>query len=225
MSVLAGFAEFLVSAIGSMGYLGIFILMAIESSFIPFPSEVILIPAGYLVSQGEMSFILVLALGVLGSLAGAYVNYFLALLLGRRAADYLVGRYGKLFLISKKSLEKSDRFFENHGEITTFIGRLIPGIRQLISLPAGFSRMNLAKFTGFTALGAGIWSFILIYLGYLFGENQEMIKQNLQLFTLIALGFVVAAVILYIILKRRVKVSEISDRKREYQNKMVSGLS
>jgi membrane protein DedA with SNARE-associated domain len=203
--MLAEFASWLVAIIGNWGYMGILTLMAIESSFIPFPSEAVLIPAGYLIQQGKMNFYLVFTMSVIGSLIGAYINYYLALWLGRKTSEATISKYGKFFLLSKKNLNKADNYFKKHGEITTFICRLIPVIRQLISLPAGFAKMNIAKFTFYTALGSGIWSLVLIYLGYAFGQNQALIQQNLQLFTLLALLFCAIIIITYIIFKKMKK--------------------
>ncbi|MBT4135828.1 DedA family protein [archaeon] len=198
--------EFLVTIISSLGYLGIFIGMTIESSFLPFPSELILPPAGVLISRGEMSWILVLISAVLGSILGALINYFLALTLGRRAINHLLSKYEKiLFFLDEDKLAKSDYFFKKHGEITTFIGRLVPGIRQLISIPAGFAKMNLKRFIFFTTLGAGIWSFILIYLGYLYGDNIDVIKQNANTILLFLLPVILLSILIYLLMHKKKK--------------------
>lgn len=178
MTFLSQIVSAILSIINSLGYLGILAGMALESSFFPFPSEVILVPAGALVSQGKMSFLPVFAFALVGSLIGALVNYFLAFYLGRRGIEKLVSKYGKIFFISRNELDKADKYFENHGPITTFIGRLLPVIRQLISLPAGFSKMKMYKFVLFTGLGAGIWSLILIYAGWLADRNSAWLSQN-----------------------------------------------
>ena len=139
--MIEGMAQWLADLIFRLGYAGIAFLMAVESSFIPFPSELVLPPAGYLAAHGRMSAPLAFAAGLLGSLVGATVNYYLAAWLGRP----FLHRYGRYFLIKEKSLVKAEDFFRRHGEISTFIGRLIPVIRQLISLPAGVARMRLDR--------------------------------------------------------------------------------
>ncbi len=161
----------LAETILSLGYVGIALLMTLESSFIPFPSEVVLPPAGFLAAQGKMSFAGALSAGLAGSLAGALINYWLAISLGRPFLD----RYGKYVLVKQKSLDRAERFFERHGEISTFVGRLIPVIRQLISVPAGVARMRLNRFVAYTALGAGIWCAILTYIGWVVGKNTEVL--------------------------------------------------
>ena len=191
------------------GLLFIFIFMTIESSFIPFPSEVVMIPAGFLAARGElvlntapmMSLILAILAGVIGSLAGAYVNYALAAWLGRPFLE----RYGKWFFIKKEALDKACEIFNKYGNATTFVCRLIPVIRQLISIPAGISRMALRPFTFFTALGAGIWTIILALTGFALGHTagemtyleliergRAMASKNLPWFILAALVLIAA---------------------------------
>ncbi len=183
-------AQWLVDTIFDLGYPGIFLLMSIESSFIPFPSEIVLIPAGYLASKGEMDMFFTLLAAIAGSLTGAFINYFGALFIGRK----LLERYGKYVLIQPEMLDKLDDFFNKHGHISTFTGRLIPGIRQLISIPAGLSKMDLRVFSIYTALGAGIWSAILIVLGYILGENEALVKTYLSQITIIA---IVGSIVLF----------------------------
>ena len=193
--------EWLVQTIGQLGYTGITGLMFLESSFFPFPSEVVIPPAGYLASIHEMNIWLVIAAGTGGSLLGAIFNYWLALKLGR---PFLL-KYGKYLFISEKTLAKADIFFRRHGHISTFIARLLPGIRQYISLPAGLARMNLLIFCLFTSLGAGIWVVVLALCGYLFGKNQELIAEQLHNILLVIVPACVLLVILYIYRYQRLK--------------------
>jgi len=194
-------ANTIVSYIGDMGYLGIFLLMFLESTFFPFPSEIIMIPAGYLAYQGEMNIYMIILVGILGSVLGALLNYYLAMFFGRK----FILKYGKYFFIKEETLDKLDSFFSKHGEISTFTGRLIPGIRQLISLPAGLARMNLATFSFYTSLGGGIWVVVLVVVGYLVGSNEALISEYLKSATLIALVSVVFITLFYVVRNRRRK--------------------
>ena len=181
--MLSSIINFIVETVSSLGYFGIFIMMFLESSFFPFPSEVVMIPAGYLASKGEMNIYLVLLFGILGSLAGALFNYYFAIKLGRA---FLL-RYGKYILVSEETILKMEEFFKNHGHISTFSGRLIPGVRQYISLPAGLARMNIFIFSLYTSLGAGIWVLILTILGYFLGNNQALVKEYLHIIVIVIL--------------------------------------
>lgn len=181
--------NFIVETVSSLGYAGIFIMMFLESSFFPFPSEVVMIPAGYLAYKGEMNMYLVILFGILGSLAGALFNYYFAIKLGR---TFLM-KYGKYVLISEETILKMEDFFKKHGHISTFSGRLIPVVRQYISLPAGLARMNLFVFSLYTSLGAGIWVIILTLLGYFLGGNEALIKEYLH--TIIVVILILLAIL------------------------------
>ena len=186
-------AQALVDVIFEWGYLGIFIMMAIESSFIPFPSEIVLVPAGYLASKGDMSIGMIMSAALGGSMVGAFINYYLALTMGRK----LLQKYGKYFFIKENALVKLDLYFSKHGHVSTFSGRLIPGIRQLISIPAGLARMNIVQFSIYTALGAGLWALILTLLGYFIGANEELIETYLRQITIGIVGLMVVLVFVY----------------------------
>jgi membrane protein DedA with SNARE-associated domain len=181
--LLASIVDFIVQTVGSLGYAGIFIMMFLESSFFPFPSEVVMIPAGYLAYKGEMNIYIAIIVGILGSLAGALFNYYLAVKFGRR---FLI-KYGKYFFIKEETITKMEEFFKSHGHISTFSGRLIPAVRQYISFPAGLARMNLFIFCIYTSLGAGIWVIILTLLGYFLGGNEALIKEYLHTIVIVIL--------------------------------------
>jgi membrane protein DedA with SNARE-associated domain len=155
-----------------LGYPGIVALMAMESSILPVPSELVMPPAGYWAAKGEMNFFVALLCGVIGSIIGALANYYGAQLVGRP----LIQRYGKYVLLSEKNLERSERFFAQHGEISTLIGRLFPVIRHLISIPAGLHRMPLGKFILYTGIGAAIWCAILTWIGYFLGQHESALR-------------------------------------------------
>jgi len=180
MELFHQFVVWLSETVGHWGYAGIILLMALESSFVPFPSEVVIPPAAYLAASGKMSMALIILSGTFGSLLGAWFNYWISLRFGRPFFD----RYGRYFLVSPTALDKADQFFARHGHISTFIGRLLPGIRQYISLPAGLARMNLVVFSLATALGAGLWVVVLALAGYWFGRNEAMVMENMNWFSL-----------------------------------------
>lgn len=161
----------LVDGIGTMGYPGIFLLMAMESSLVPVPSELVMPPAGYLAHQGLMNPWIAIIAGAAGSLAGAYANYYCARHVGRP----LILKYGKYLLVPPEKFRRVESFFLRHGEISTFIGRLLPVVRHLISIPAGLSGMNHLRFSAYTLLGAFLWCSILTWIGYAIGRNQELI--------------------------------------------------
>ena len=192
-------AAILVETIGNMGYWGIFLLMFLESTFFPFPSEIIMIPAGYLAYQGEMNLYFIVIVGILGSVSGALFNYYLAMHFGRK----FILKYGKYFFIKAETLDKLETFFSKHGELSTFNGRLIPGIRQLISLPAGLAKMHIVKFSLYSAFGAGIWVIVLVALGYVLGSNETLISKYLHTATLIALLSVGLITLFYIVRNKR----------------------
>lgn len=165
--------NWLLTTMNAMGYPGIFLLMAMESSVIPVPSELVMPPAGYLAHQGTMNIWLAILMGTVGSLVGAYANYFAAHYLGRP----LVLKYGKYVWITEEKFVKVEKFFLRHGEISTFIGRLLPVIRHLISIPAGIAGMNHLRFSLYTLVGAGLWCTILAWIGYFIGKEQALIMK------------------------------------------------
>lgn len=164
----------------NMNYSTITLLMTVESSLVPFPSEIVIPPAAYVASKPEnsMNIYLVVLFGTLGALLGAYINYFLSMWLGRpimyRFAD---SKMGRMLLLNREKMEKAENYFNSHGAVSTFVGRLIPGIRQLISIPAGLSKMNLFTFSFYTVLGAGIWNSVLALLGYWAHGQADLIEK------------------------------------------------
>lgn len=191
--------DWLLNTIGSLGYPGIFLLMAMESSILPVPSELVMPPAGYLVQQGRMDMSLVILNGTFGSLAGAYINYYIARWLGRP----LVIRYGRYVWIKEEHFDRVERFFHQHGEVSTFLGRLLPVIRHLISIPAGLARMNHFRFTLYTTVGAGIWVSTLAWIGYFIGAEKALISHYSHQAILGAILLSLFTLGIYIILHRR----------------------
>lgn len=184
------------NADGTMVYLLVFCLMAIESSFIPFPSEVVVPPAAYLAyKSGDVNVVMIVVLATLGSLVGALVNYVLSVWIGRPIVyKFANSRFGHMCLINEEKVRKAEEYFDKHGAASTFFGRLIPAVRQLISIPAGLARMPILKFCAFTSLGAMAWNIVLASLGYWLGhmvpEQQllESVEKYNTYLTYIGLG-------------------------------------
>ncbi len=193
------FLNWLVETVGTMGYSGILVLMFIESTFIPLPSELVIPPAGYLIAQEQMSWAGVIASGTIGSVLGALFNYAIAVYLGRP----FILKYGKYFGVSQKHFVKGEAFFLKHGNISTFIGRLILGVRHYISFPAGLCRMNMGKFCFYTAVGAGMWVCILAYIGYFVGNNKERIMEVSRQWSLYVIAGCMLLIGVYIVWHKR----------------------
>lgn len=207
--------SFIAWCLEHLNYWTIFLLMTIESSFIPFPSEVVVPPAGYLARAGELSTWGVVLSSTLGAVAGALINYGLALWLGRPLVYRFVNsRLGHALLLSEPKLIKAEEYFDRRGAISTFVGRLLPGIRQLISIPAGLAKMSLAPFVFYTLLGAGVWNAVLFSLGYFLPSMVPGIETKEQLVVQVtkysheiglALLLLVGFVLLVLLLKRHLK--------------------
>ena len=186
----------------NMNYTNITLLMTIESSFIPFPSEIVIPPAAYVASKPEshLNIFLVVLFGTLGAIIGALINYYLALWLGRPIIyKFADSKLGHLLLLSSDKIKKAEDYFNNHGKVSTFIGRLVPGIRQLISIPAGLAKMNLGSFILYTTLGAGIWNTILAFIGYLAHGQADLINKYSHELSVIVLALVGLAAIWFIV--------------------------
>lgn len=184
----------------NMNYGTITGLMAVESSFIPFPSEVVVPPAAAVSTRegSNLNIILIVLFATLGAIIGALINYYLSISLGRAIIyKFADSRLGHLCLLSGEKIEKAENYFNDHGKVSTFVGRLIPGIRQLISIPAGLAKMPIWTFIGFTALGAGIWNCVLAGIGYVVGDNMDLIYKYSHEIGYCLLGILAVALVIY----------------------------
>jgi membrane protein DedA with SNARE-associated domain len=187
-------AQWLVNFVHDFGYWGIFIMAFLESTFVPIPSEVTMVPAGFLVHEGKMNFWLVFISSTVGAIGGSLANYYIAYHYGRR----FLFAYGKYLFFSHEKMQKLDTFFASHGEISTLTGRLIPGLRHVISFPAGLAHMDLKKFCIYTGVGGGLWMLTLIMVGYMIGGNKDLVHHTMPYVVgaIVFLGIVM--VLLYI---------------------------
>lgn len=189
----------IVDFVEQFGYLGIFIMTFLESTFVPIPSEVTMVPAGYLAYQGHLNIGIVFAASIAGTLGGSLFNYWLAIRFGR----HLLLKIGHYCFMNAEKLAKIEGFFANHGEISIFTGRLIPGLRHFISFPAGLSRMSLKTFCVYTAFGGGLWMATLIGLGYFIGHNRTLLHHYLTVITWVVLAALVLLVGFYVWRQRK----------------------
>lgn len=204
--------------VDNASYLLVFALMVVESSFIPFPSEVVVPPAAYLAcTKGDMNVFVVVLVATAGAIVGALINYYLSMWIGRPIVyAFANSKFGHACLIDKEKVEKAESYFDKHGAVSTFVGRLIPAVRQLISIPAGLARMNLGVFVIFTGLGAMIWNGVLAGLGYWLGKTVPLdrlfntVEQYNDYLTYVGLGIgaICVGIILWNVFKPR--KSEIS---------------
>lgn len=202
-----------------MSYASITALMAVESSFIPFPSEVVIPPAAFVAGQPDsvlcttgnypVDVLLIILFGTLGAMIGAIINYGLSVWLGRIVIyKFADSRLGHMCLLSSEKIQRAEEYFREKGNVSTFVGRFIPGIRQLISIPAGLSRMHFGAFLWWTFLGAFIWNCILAVLGYVAAGQMDLIKEyshELSVAILVLLGAVILYYLIRWIIKKRVK--------------------
>ena len=205
----------------NMNYGTITALMAIESSFIPFPSEIVVPPAAYVADiEGSslnttdsypLNVLLVVLFGTIGAIIGAIINYLLAMWLGRPVIyAFADSKIGRLCLLSSEKVKKAEDYFNQHGKVSTFVGRLIPGIRQLISIPAGLCKMHFGWFLFYTFLGAGIWNIVLALLGYITHGQKNLIDQYSHELS-IAIIALLGIVVLYFVVKTAVKRSKVEN--------------
>ncbi len=189
--------EIIKDFLGSIWYTEIFIMMTLESSFFPFPSEVAMIPAWYLSSIGSLNFALALLVWTMWALLWASINYFLGYYLGWKTVKLLIKKYWKFFLIKEEHYERSENYFKKHWVVTTFLARFITVVRQLISIPAWVFKMNFAKFFIYTWLWAWAWNLILMIIWYVAAENQELVEQYTKELLIFSFVFVILAWFLY----------------------------
>lgn len=193
----------------NMNYLSITLLMTVESSFIPFPSEIVIPPAAYVAGKEgstlhatdsyPINVLLIVLFGTIGAMLGAIINYLLAMWLGRPIIyAFADSKVGHLCLLSSEKVKKAEDYFNDHGKVSTFVGRLIPGIRQLISIPAGLSKMNFGQFLLYTFLGAGIWNIVLALLGYIAHGQMDLIHAYSHELSIAIMALLAVAVIYFI---------------------------
>ncbi|MBW4692129.1 MAG: DedA family protein [Lyngbya sp. HA4199-MV5] len=200
--------EWITQTMTSLGYLGIGLLMFLENLFPPIPSELIMPLAGFTIAQGKMSFIPAVLAGIIGTMVGALPWYYAGQLVGERRLRRLADRYGKWLTISSKDIDKANRWFNRHGAKTVLFCRLIPGVRTLISLPAGINQMPIGLFLLYSTIGTALWVTLLTALGYFLGRNYSLVEVYLAPVSKLVLLGLIVAFIGWIILRKKRKVAD-----------------
>jgi len=197
--MIAEAAKFLVDFVHSLGYLGLFIATFLESTFVPIPSAATMVPAGYLAYEGHWSLGMVWLIAITGTIAGSLANYALAYYFGRPFFE----RYGKYMAFGPERMQQLDEYFDRHGEISIFTSRLLPGVRHVISFPAGLAKMNVAKFCILTGIGGGLWMTTLMMVGYTIGGNKELVALYMPMITSVVVAGAFMLILFYVLRYRR----------------------
>lgn len=195
--------QWITSIMTSLSYWGIGLLMFAENLFPPIPSELIMPLAGFTVAQNKMSFVPAVLAGVIGTILGAFPWYYAGKLVGEQRLKGLADKYGKWITVSSQDIDKAQRWFTRYGNKAVFFGRLVPGVRTLISLPAGMSNMPLAPFVLYSTLGTTLWVMVLTFLGYILGENYTLVEEYLDPVSKIVLVALIVAFIVWVVRKRK----------------------
>lgn len=196
-------ADWIQNLMDSMGYFGILLLMIIENVFPPIPSELIMPSAGFAAARGDLNLALVVLMGTLGSVLGTLPLYYIGRAFGEKRLMEWADKHGKWLTLSGKDIKKADDWFDRHGTKAVLFGRMVPGIRSLLSLPAGMSEMPMPKFLIYSAIGSALWSTALTGAGYLLGENYDRVEQYIGPASRIILGVVVIAAVVWFLRRRR----------------------
>ena len=210
--MLALVGHYIIQLISSTGYMGIFVLMTLESALIPIPSEITMTFSGFLASSGQLSLISVILVGTIANLVGSLIAYYIGYFLEETILLSLIKKYGKFIFLSEHEYKKAETWFQKYGDKIIFISRLLPGIRTVISLPAGMFEMDIKKFTIYTTIGCFLWSALLAYIGFALGENWQKFEGIFRKFEYIIFALIVIAVLYY--LEKHLKLSRILKNKK-----------
>lgn len=210
--MLETLAHYIIQFIEATGYIGIFILMTLESALVPIPSEITMPFSGFLASSGILSVWPIIIVGTVANLVGSLIAYYIGYILEETVLIKLIKKYGKFILVSEHDYNRANKWFEKYGDKIIFISRLLPGIRTVISLPAGMFEMDIKKFIFYTTIGCFIWSILLTYTGYYLGENWQSLEGIYRKFEFVILFFIIVAIAFY--LEKHLKITKFIRQKK-----------